>query len=118
MEFRIGNIVFKNKMPHVICMDDFIGGQDRFDLFEPISLTEKIILNSGFELIKRDNPITNSYFYSKDGVVLNVGNSIDKRLLFEYPRNGNGYNFLHVEYVHQFQNLYFDLKNEELAIKM
>ena len=68
--------------------------------FKPIPLTEEWLLKFGFEIT--DNFQTKDRFqtHKQDGIIW-----------FEY-----GYIVVELNYVHQLQNLYFALTNEELTI--
>jgi len=74
---------------------------------KPIPLTEEWLLKFGFDLKKGTK-----YFHKEfNRLYLDISNPIYKHL-----GNVNG-NLKEVEYVHQLQNLYFALTNEELTIK-
>lgn len=111
-ELRIGNWVINNYLkPDYETNKDPIGWNyykiecggdiEDYEDYEPIPLTEEILLKCGFEklgLIK----------YELNGVVLNI--------------KWSSY-FIHrfdteIKHLHQLQNLYFALKGEELKIKL
>jgi hypothetical protein len=75
-------------------------GDDLDDAYRPIPLTEEWLLKFGFEIT--DNFQTKDRFqtHKQDGIIW-----------FEY-----GYIVVELNYVHQLQNLYFALTNEELTI--
>jgi hypothetical protein len=75
-------------------------GDDLDDAYRPIPLTEEWLLKFGFEIT--DNFQTKDRFqtHKQDGIIW-----------FEY-----GYIVVELNYVHQLQNLYFGLTNEELTI--
>jgi hypothetical protein len=111
-ELRIGNWVY-----HEPTIDDWeiiqanpgtmIQCEINPEGFDPIRLTEEWLLKFGFEMI-------NKGFFE-----LKVGN-----LNFEYTKdlNNNWYMLInedikvYLDYVHQFQNLYFSLTNKEIMI--
>jgi hypothetical protein len=81
---------------------------------KPIPLTEEWLLRFGFKLVS-------SYNKEKMVFLLQFGLSKDsftfesncgELMYFRY--NGN---YVNIKYVHQLQNIYFALKNEELTIK-
>jgi hypothetical protein len=119
-ELRIGNLVnlmLNHKDFETICVDvtDLInilhGG-----VYEPIPLTEEILLKLGFKNIDiGGNFITytdleHNYYLQidvrkNDRKYLILDNSVDELRAFS---------MVDIEYVHQLQNLYFALTGEEL----
>lgn len=106
-ELRIGNLVFdkKNNRFKEITI---IKGDFNYNLYyEPIQLTKKILLDSGF---KETKPCG---WYEKDGISL-----------FSPAINPPEFEFCNeistkiIKYVHQIQNLFFVLKDKELIIKL
>lgn len=98
-ELRIGNLVQKGEE---IFEADFITIQMAHN-YQPIPLNEEWLLKFGF--VKLDLP-SKSYFLN--GIIID-----------HYPW-GYGivfYNKCKLNYVHQLQNLYFALTNEELTWK-
>ena len=111
-EIRVGNLVY-----HEPTIDDWeiitvkvgtiIQCEINPDGFDPIRLTEEWLLKFGFEMINK------SYFELK------VGN-----IIFEYTKDLNDDWYIlinddikiYLDYVHQFQNLYFSLTNKEIMI--
>lgn len=80
------------------------------DYIEPIELTEEILLNCGFEKKEFD------YF------ILKYGNNecyfSYKRNNLELCRNMQTTASSKIKYLHQLQNLYFALTNQELTINL
>ena len=69
---------------------------------EPIPLTEEWLVKFGFKFLNGYGfPMFGNYLQKEDGI---------------YWYNVNG-NFIDIDHVHQLQNLYFALTNEELTIK-
>jgi hypothetical protein len=121
-ELRIGNYVnqviesferLKNKK--VIQFDEVnwyrIGECIEYiDWFEPIPLTEEWLVKFGF--IKIDNRLESIYRLG----ILEYATSC-KTIDIEVPYNdGIATHTTDIKYVHQLQNLYFALTNEELTI--
>ena len=90
-----------------------IGYWASFDKLAPIPLTEKWLLDFGFE--KENNP-----FYKYWNIGINPI-SKDPLLSVTYNIKGNYYFFDNahhqIKHVHQLQNLYFALTGEELTLK-
>lgn len=114
-ELRVGNLIY-NKQGNTMYVNPnhlimLVYGIE--DLFKPIPLTEKWLLEFGF--IRHHDDYANSVIYIK-----NVLDNTE----FEwgvYPFElGSGFvinNSQKLKYVHQLQNLYFALTNEELVVK-
>ena len=77
--------------------------QLKVEALEPISLTEEWLLKFGF----KNKDKKKNWIYSAYGLKINNGKII----------SGLGGKMVCVEYVHQLQNIYFALTNEELTIK-
>jgi hypothetical protein len=120
-ELRIGNLVeYKNQYINVSGIGPFgIQSEGKEYLIiakfstpdiQPIPLTEKWLLKFGFE-DDRDN-----LMILRKGVFEFYFDKVDKDGISLYEKwDGN---FLcNVEYVHEFQNLYFVLTGEELVVK-
>jgi len=111
-EFRIGNyILFNNFIQRerlVIVDGRFLLPFNETELeinnyYQPIPLTEEWLLKFGFEKIITFD-VFPTFFRNK----INVNDGIVYVC---------GCGFLnHIKYVHQLQNLYFDLNNEELTL--
>ena len=123
-EIRIGNLVFDKKRNRIVTVWGIESNHDKIvvnfangsgvysiDLkhIEPIPLTEEWLLDFGFEEKSK----------SKNFYLGNFRFNILK------PANYNGFIFCdgyyvitdRIKYVHQLQNLYFDLKGEHLMFK-
>ena len=117
-ELRIGNWVLCE--PNNACIERTIDYEDfklaHFDSerFKPIPLTEEWLEGFGFEQHHNDASF-NSVLYIKNI----FGNKPKEWGL--YPKYlGSGYvvnKSLHLEHVHQLQNLYYALTGEELELK-
>lgn len=119
-DFRIGNWVQNNlgteyqvKAEHILMYHQQGGFFDK-----PIPLTEEWLIKFGFE--KRESSTCNAWYIGKNEIthdwlfdmvwlhrpeLINAPN-------FPFYRNGRHL----IKYVHQLQNLYFALTNEELII--
>jgi len=117
-ELRVGNYVLEtNIVNYDDCNSDYypdeilIVGKHLFTYehedIKPIPLTEEWLLKFGFELGEN--------FYIKN----NVSVEIDELYLWDvFLNNGTKETHLRsIKYIHQLQNLYFALTNEELTIK-
>lgn len=89
-----------------------------FEYLEPILLTKKWLLKFGFEKLKGKN--ADSYYGNAE---LNFGNLVLKLNDYTALCCNGGYQYLFLngyripcKYVHQLQNLYFALTNEELTL--
>lgn len=100
----IGNIPIKSRGEYLYPVEDASG----------IELTEEWLLKAGFKNIKLEK---NQSFYRRQNDNLNL-------LIEEFLEKGQwrakiGFCFLaKIEYVHQLQNLYFVLTNEELIFNL
>lgn len=130
-ELRIGNYVEYNGCTGVVyavhspipCEDEHfrdigivelvIGGivTARIDEINPIPLTEELLLKFGFEL----------RYKTEDGMIYGLGNIT---LIYCHTTDNdfgfflNGYhNDVHIQELHQLQNLYHSLTGKELEIK-
>ena len=88
--------------------------------FQPIPLTEKILLKCGFK--KRLSSVCDFFYigvnpYTRDWMfdITWLKNHIDYTYE-DYPFYKNGYH--KIKYLHQLQNLYFALTGEELEINL
>lgn len=105
-ELRIGNFIFYangdickvsyHQIRYLIITTEKVN-------YNPIPLTEEWLLKFGFENKNKKK----NWIYSAYGLKINNGKII----------SGLGGKMVCVEYVHQLQNLYFALTNEELIIK-
>lgn len=114
-ELRIGNWIFEaeqddNKPFQIFSIyhevkNDKVNGLP-ICLMRPIPLTEDILVKCGFECFEFDNGQPNQYRFKsrliviRDNVFIDYGSSVK------------------ILYLHQLQNLYFTLTNEELSINL
>ena len=117
-ELRIGNYILKNDKLHycswMTIRDIKTQSIEDADKFEHIPLTEEWLLKFGFtkqstsnncnKWFKGENPITHDWLFH---LVWLVGHPT--------PFYQNGHHM--IKYVHQLQNLFWCLCNEELTIK-
>jgi len=114
-ELRIGNMVKKYFTEYgysKICEIDITDFNDILNnviKVEPIPLTEEWLLKFGFEKRKK---LIGLLVFSKSGFDLHFVNG-----KWEFYVMGSSCILTEIEYVHQLQNLYFALTNEELTIK-
>lgn len=112
-ELRIGNIVsFLGTKVKVKTIEP---DTNVIKMYEPIPLTEEILLKCGFE--KRQESEAFYYFgYGENPMTR------DWMLCLKYFKDDNKFFYLNgyfkIIYVHQIQNLYFALTNEELIINL
>lgn len=124
-DLRIGNFI-QDQFGDVIIVD----GLDDMDVFsikhgdipiygvDPIPLTEQWLLDFGFKICTKsgvhngwgigENPLTNDYL-----MFLVWMKNEDRSLAELFYRNG----YHTIKHVHQLQNLYFALTQEELILK-
>lgn len=133
-ELRIGNILQTHRMkPNELIIVNTISKPascEDFDYMvannyyppltlgqcEPIPLTEEWLLKFGLKLHDLDSR-ENPYLYNVVGTYNNEGN-LQFVLSSENDQHGGWiYETKPVEYVHQLQNLFFVIKDEELIIK-
>lgn len=108
-ELRIGNYVKSKNQPDGFYIDAYsILRCDRLvGDYEPIPLTEVIVKKLG------------SFFTFGDNFTCRLRpteGSVYKVTIEEYSEGE--YDLPHIKYLHQYQNLYFDLKGEELTINL
>lgn len=134
-EFRIGNTVSLNSINYKNIQTEIAGIANIFfsckegvfapENFEPIQLTEEILLKCGFE---KHKPVLGSFLKTPSGTAKGYG----FRFHTQYPFSKD--NFLAatetyymeqpiyvkcgLTYIHQLQNLYFALTGEELTVKL
>ena len=116
-ELRIGNIVtFKDyglvaiHGISTINATSFVGTVREYKNIEPIHLTEDWLLKAGFEYI--DN---SEFFKHKSNHIVEYDYDKNK-FIFYLVEYGDW--FMSVEYVHQLQNIYFALTDEELTFNI
>jgi len=131
-ELRIGNLIQGEEIGevikiditdgrHILTSEEDGGGEDDF---YPILLTEEWLLKFGFEWeteeknhIQLSLPDKNLYPESKI-TFYQLGKSIDIHCqLYQSGYLDGMFTTFAVKYVHQLQNLYFSLTNEELTLK-
>ena len=134
-ELRIGNLIQKNGKIHytnIFTLRDIKNlSIDDTDIFEPIPLTEEILLKCGFEKVKnKDKEDLREYIghtaqkarYAIFGTDIFI-TKVDKRgLLWRNIECDFMVLFYHksipIKYLHQLQNLYFALTGQELEINL
>ena len=120
-ELRIGNLFIEKHSKKLISVLELLrGGNIVFDFeyygvwqAEPIPLTKELLIKFGFNF-------TIDTWYLKGFALWEVECSDEKgneEMGFFYELREVGIMDMHVEYVHQLQNLYFALTGEELTIK-
>jgi hypothetical protein len=109
-ELRIGNWVQHPDSPNPHQVNTYgILNQSEKNIFEPISLTEDWLLKFGFETWhKRDWDIGGV----GDGQLLTVTTYAKNPIVRVWNQD-----IIHINYVHQLQNLYFALTGTELELK-
>jgi hypothetical protein len=102
-ELRLGNYVYYADNKTVLKVD---GGHICYpSKMHPIPLSEEILLKCGFVKYntKDINPTYSKKLFNwNDGILYLIGDGFVN----------------HIKYLHQLQNLYFALKNEELEINL
>lgn len=116
-ELRIGNWV-KHKYSGVVSIDLHalslvnIQSSEKIDIiYQPILLTEEWLLKFGFEKRITEN-ISIQYFTGENPITRDWLFEILWLNGYEFPFYRNG--CFQIKYVHQLQNLYFALTNQEL----
>lgn len=115
-ELRIGNCILKNGSNYIVdtlfFVDVYDGTAMGFDL-QPIPLTEEILLKCGF--VRHHEDYYNEVILIKDVITKDFTCKL-------YPKElGSAYeikNSIKIKYLHQLQNLYFALTNEELTVNL
>ena len=84
---------------------------------KPITLTEEILLKCGFEKddtgVDMFDPDYAEWYQMEFPVIGILCQSSDKKYLFDENTDT-----LRIQYLHQLQNLFFDLTGEELEVKL
>jgi len=117
-ELRIGNWIksdpYGSEMEWIIYPEDMskICIADDDSIYKPIPLTEEWLLKFGFYQEKDDDYILD--FSDKYAFYVSQYNSLFK---FYLDTDTCVIELFHIKHVHQLQNLYFALTNEELTIK-
>jgi hypothetical protein len=117
-ELRIGNVISPlgkgvTVVEGISTWDDLIQSSNfaerSIDDFEPIPLTEEIFLNFG----AKEAVISDDYL-EIDNEVIGILFKIETKEVGFYA-DGDFRCIKHIKYVHQLQNLYFELTGEELV---
>jgi len=111
-DLRIGNLVyrcFKNEKQiiKIKSLDDFFVNGLGISAIEPIPITEDMLFMLGFDFV-------NNEFYRSKNYELALCWTVNKNKMipiFDSKRLITGYDF---KYIHQLQNLYYSLTNEEI----
>lgn len=127
-ELRVGNLVNIRRgslRPHTICIGDFCGGQDKFNEFEPIPITEETLKKCGFYRVAvtfGTKIEVGMYHISMKGYCLQLLD--DMEFMFCHC-DGNDYTeydditpMCSISYLHELQNLCFNLTKRELEVKL
>lgn len=135
---RIGNLITQDSEIYSVCgisdcrvfgvtKEGIVDGKTiHLDIagFEPIPLTEEILLKCGFEKKKDLNTPpnrANSFLYVKDNRIIFCGNYLGGEVCLQFRYGSyeiDMYNLIVLKYVHQPQNLWFVLTNTELNIEL
>jgi hypothetical protein len=110
-ELRIGNLVNIGEQANILELVDFADMYENNTLvhYQPIPLTEDWLLKFGFETWhKRDWDIGGV----GDGQLLTVTTYAKNPIVRVWNQD-----IIHINYVHQLQNLYFALTGTELELK-
>lgn len=100
-ELRVGNYLFDGVGGIIkVEVDDLYDNVRKY--YEPIPIIEEVLLECGFEY--------DDAFYYKDGIFLEYD---DNSLRLDCMSDS-----VSIKYLHQLQNLYFALTNEELEINL
>lgn len=96
---------------------------DDYQFFEPLPLTEELLLKCGFQSLLDDPECTGIKTKSGQYVIINNDNVV-LEIMFGFLKDGsvlvhlNDCDFENCKYLHQLQNLYFALTGEELDVKL
>lgn len=128
IELRIGNLVMREnyliEKYHKTKNHQIVVGHNDItacviapDKFEPIPLTEEWLLKFGFEKAKK--PYDNSTIELNEYLVLELMKVGDEFCCYviKYSNDENLFCLNRIQHVHQLQNLYFALTQEELNAK-
>ena len=122
-DLRIGNYLkYNNKIvrvfelhPRYIGFDNeenFVVG-DNPEYFDPIELTEEVLLKIGF---KKD-PIITQYNKEIDDFLISYIDGVNGCLLSIQGKKSQFYKY-DIKYLHELQNAYFLLTNQEMEIEL
>lgn len=125
-ELRIGNLL-ENFLGEVFecnieTLNSLINGGNQFPPPKPIPLTDEWLLRFGFEV---NDDLGDQIYYEIPNQKIGYGICFDHDDITFYKFYGNGgenvhtliYDEEHLQSVHQLQNLYFSLTNNELKLK-
>jgi hypothetical protein len=112
-ELRLGNLILKNNEIHEISSLFFVDLHDgtirenynNSYIIEPIPLTEEWFLKFGFRTEE-------TYCFELDDISINT----KRELMWVFTKCKNNVELEFPKYVHELQNLYFALTNNELEI--
>ena len=111
-QLRIGNIVRDRKTDNYYCIRVLAFNKPSLERLEPIKLTEQLLINCGFKLRKKTEDGT---IYGLLNTTIIYTRSVGSGMCFFL----NGYhNDVHIEFLHQLQNLFFLLTGNELAVAL
>lgn len=117
-EFRIDNLVQTKEGTEVnIFAFALLHWETESKFYEPIKLTPEWLERMGFYKTKEERHIFSKwdeYRLFDHGVDFDLFNDPPHH---EFIYEGTGLRNVHIQYVHQLQNLYFTLLGEELTIK-
>ena len=122
-ELRIGNYINNyNKVLSItddglLCTGLSIIGVVIIENPKPIPLTEEILLKCGFEWSIQHQ----AHKHEKFKYVIDFYNShpqFNSSVCFLNKEHRRGENLICIQYLHQLQNLYFALTNEELTVNL
>jgi hypothetical protein len=123
-DLRIGNLVeiYKERQLVVINYIDSelsllsFEGFDLWDLDKtyPVLLTEKWLINLGFELKEDEGDVK---YYEKNTIGIKMDECLDFYLYIKSYNSNSYFLIKQLEVVHELQNLYFALTCEELELK-
>jgi hypothetical protein len=118
-ELRIGNYYNKNGEIEQITPNDIIEVWESERIWcKPIPLTEEWLLKFGFEKRSKEKEFFIEHFYILGYTVVNRSQWKKDMSLEGFGINQcDNYIPVDLKHVHQLQNLYFALTNEELTIK-
>jgi len=108
---QIAEITGINKHIGVLVNNNIFGGLG-FSEIEPIVLTEEWLLKFGFQ--RKDNS-SNGASTHKNGVYIGLMGMKNDKFCFNAESSSN--KSVYLNYVHELQNLYFELTKEELILK-
>ena len=86
-----------------------------YNKLKPIPLTEEILLKCGFSIVN-ENSAGKKYSYVIDGIFSQDFNLVLWKTTKNFGKIYRGN--LEIKYLHQLQNLYFALTNEELTVNL